>query len=230
MGRFSGTVKQQGEWFIREDGTTRFKASITNSTRATFSLANRMCFFEGLAIKSAILGEYLTREVDGKRYMVNTIQPQPRDTSLDYIFIAMCNQIATLARPEGEDAGSNRVTKWNVYAENVPVFMDTTTRSLKEQNDGLLAQDITIIHIPARFGIRKLDRVYLVKTGVALNDSDYFRVDSISDSLTPLDETVDRSGIDVMQLTEDKRTGDVATEEPPDDGGGTDPGGGGYWD
>lgn len=235
MGRFSGTVRRQGEWFLREDGTTRFKASITNTTKAATNPSNRAFLFDGLIFKGATVGEYITREINNSKYLVETLHPQPRDNELQSAFLAQCNQIVALAREKLIDAGSNISREWEIYAERVLGFKDIDTRALRATNDGLAEQDIITVHIPAVFGVKRLDRVYFIRQGVELKDSECFQVDSINDSLTPLDELIDHSGIDVLQLTRDTRTGDVATdptEEPPDDGGGTDLGGGGsgYWD
>lgn len=228
MNRHTAAVLRHGEVFTDEQGRT-LKGSVKASTRATFSLANRMCFYEGLIQDSLIVGEYLTRQIDGKIFMINTLQPQPKSPELDFVFMAQCNQVVTLARPVGVDAGSDRVTEWNIYAEDIQVFMDTTTRSLKEQNDGLMPQDITIIHIPTRYGIKKLDRVYLVRKGVPLGKSEYYRVESINEALTPLDELVDFSGVDVMQLTEDKRMGDIKDDSGDTGTEPTEPDDGGWW-
>lgn len=204
-------VKRNGEWIYREDEKLpKIKASLTNSTRATFSLANRACLFEGLSEIGPTVGEYIIRKDDGKKYMVQTVHIQPRSPGLNYIFLAMCNQLVTLSRPVSSG-------RFEIYAENVPVFMDTTTRRLKPQNDGLLDEAIYIIQIPTRYEIQSMDRVYLMRGCDPIDKCDFFRVDSINDSLTPIDSNVDRTGVDVMQLTADARTG--KSFEPAEPGG-----------
>ena len=219
MARFAPTVRRQGEWCIREDGVQELKASITNSTKATYSLAARASFYEGLIEKGPTVGEYLFRENDGMEYIVNSTQIQPRDTTLEYVFLARANDVVALARPVYVSAGSDQVSAWDVYSEGVKVYKTITTRSMKEQMDGLIDQAIYIMHIPARFGVMRLDRVYLAKDGEPLSDCKYYRVESIDDSLSPLYENVDTSGVDVIQLTEDKRTGKATTEPDNPNGG-----------
>ena len=240
MDGFMQTTLAQGERFVRESGDKAVIASITNSTRATFSLANRSCYYEGTLAQNPAypkvpeeytpvhVGEYLTRHLDSKPYMVQTLQVQPHSPGQDYMFIAQCNQRVTLTREEPADAGSDRDPEWVPYAENVQVFMDTTTRSYKEQNDGLIAQDITVIQIPSRYKVKKLDRIYLLREGVPIDEAQIYRVDSINEALTPLNEYVDHSGIDVLQVSEDKRTGGVNDGSDPPDGGDENEGGG-FW-
>ncbi|NLW79058.1 MAG: hypothetical protein GXY32_06570 [Ruminococcaceae bacterium] len=154
------------------------------------------------------MGEYLTRRRDGKPYLVETRQPEPQCDALEILYLAQCNQKVTLARPRnagGTDGDAE--TEFLLLAEDVPVFMDTTTRSMKAQNDGLLDQAIYIVHLPARFGMQKMDRIYLRRSGAPLDESEYYRVDSINDSLTPIDDKVDASGIDMVQLVDDLRVG-----------------------
>lgn len=218
---------RHAENFLREDGTTVKAGNVVNSTKATYSLSARAYFFEGLLVqnpnwpkipedfKPVEVGEYLLRQLDGDYYMVNTRQIQPRSPGQDYIFMAKTNAKVTLARPRKKALGQgNAQDKFEVYAEGVRIFMDTTTRSFKEQNDGLLPQDITIIHVPARYGIQRMDRVYLLDGGKPLEECEFYRVDSINDALTTADDPSD-VGVDVMQLSEDKRVGEPSGEANP---------------
>ncbi len=226
---------RHAEVFRREDDGV-VKGSIVNSTRATYSLANRAFFFEGLLVqnpawpkkpegfKPVAVGEYLTRENDGFQYVVETLQPakptSQGNPGQSYCFLAMGNTRVTLARPKGKESGPDDFV---VYARDVLIFLDTTVRSFKAQNDGLLSQDITVVHIPARHKVQKMDRLYILKDGVPLEKCEVFRVDSINDSLTVADDKVDTSGVNIMQLTVDNYPGQ------PDGGGGTGPGAEGGW-
>lgn len=211
MNKHLRAVLKYGEIFTKENGDT-FKGSIKASTRATFSLAARACYFEGTTQQGISVGDYIIRNIDQRKYLVQTLQVQPFSPELEYAFFAQCNQIVTLARPSKTEENT-----FEIYANEIPIFMEKTTRSFKEQNDGLISQDITVIQIPVRYGIRKLDRVYILRSGLPLNECEYFRVDSINDSLTPLVESVDATGIDVMQLTEDRRSGKDSGNSGGDD-------------
>lgn len=202
-------LKRRGETMLLPDGT-KCKASLESSTRATYSLANRAYFFEGtMQTGGYATGDYLTREMDGLAYLVETIQPEPPHVNIQAVYLAQCNAMVNLYR-EGEieyDENGEKIDPnddgWRVYAEAVKVFQDTTPRSDKQVNDGRLDQSIYIMHLPHRYGIRKNDRITVVTSdGTPIQK---YRIEGINNSLTPIDSRTE--GVDVVQLSEDLRIG-----------------------
>lgn len=191
-------ILRRGENILLPDGITVLKASLASSTRATYSLAARAYFFEGIMQTGKYnVGDYVSRETDGLTYMVETIQPEPPHNRLQKVYFAQCN---TLVKIETEKAG-----KWAVTANAVYAYTDITPRSDKQMNDGRLDQGIYIIHIPHCYKIDKSDRITTItQSGDILKK---YRVESVNDSLIPLDEF--DSGVDIAQLSEDLRAGAV---------------------
>lgn len=216
MQAYMRATLRSGETFIRSDNTA-VTISCASSTRATYSMSNRAFYFEGLLVQNVnypivpsgfipvLVGDYLKRKKDENTYMVETLQIQPRSPGQDYVYLSMCNHTVTLARPKPDLVGStNGVLTFDTYQEKVLVFMDITTRSYKEQKDGMLGQEITILHIPSRYGVQKMDRIYLRKGETPLEECRYYRVDSINDALSHSGATFEE-GMDIIQLSDDRR-------------------------
>ncbi len=232
MSVFAANIRRYGEAFTRMDGT-QLKASVKESTGQTLDLAARAYFFDGLAEAGAVAGEYLTRAINGRTYLVETVHEQPRDASIARVYLAECNAVVSLAREVAVNAGSNPAKAWRIFAERVPVFLTTTTRQLAISNAGLLDTNITEVHIPAltwtldgtEYALEPLDRVYIHSGDIELDKLQKFRLDAIDKSLA---DPIDGSGIYELQLSNDLRTGDIETAEPPPVE--PPPGGGGLWD
>lgn len=211
-------ILRRGENIILPDGKTVLKASLMSSTRATYSLAARAYFFEGIMQTGEYkVGDYVSRETDGLTYMVETIQPEPPHNTLQKVYFAQCNTLVRIEIEKEEELDENGEPigcqdKWAIKANNVKAYMDITPRSDKQMNDGRLDQGIYIIHIPHCYKIDKSDRITTITpSGKTLKK---YRVESVNDSLIPLDGS--DSGVDIAQLSEDLRPGDAVS--PATDG------------
>lgn len=194
-------VISRGETLALETGAL-LRASLKASTQATYSLGSRAYYYQGVSTIGGAVGDYLTRSGDGLYYFIETIQPEPVFSGLQTVYLVQCNAKVALLRDEGDaDGAGNLVPDFVPYAENVCVYKDTTTRSMKAVNDGLIDQAIYVMHLPHKYHVWPMDRICVYDA--AGQEVERYRVESVGDTLTPID-SVDE-GVDVLQLSEDTR-------------------------
>jgi len=203
MQQFEKIIHRQGETLhlITASTSLPFKASLTESTKATYSVNNRANFFQGQSLKRTLdgtsnveVGDYFTRDTDdNKVYFVMSTIPEPRCTNLMFMYVVRCNTKITITR-YSESVDPNDETqsiKGDVaIATDVWANKDVVTRSMKGTNDGLLDQAIYLVYLPRKYGVKLMDKV-------CIGDVIY-RVESINDILINADMT---GGVDVLQLT-----------------------------
>lgn len=205
MNRFERIVHRLGEplYIIDGENLLPFKASLKESTHATYSQNNRANFFEGQALKRTTdgtktivdVGSYIRRECDKDiPYLAAATLPEPTSNdSLCYLYLIRCNDRVTIDR-YGEtvdpDNPSEIITGWRPIATDIWCNKDIVTRSMKGTIDGLLDQAIYLVTLPKSFGVQVLDRVKIGES--------YFRVESKNDILSSSDLI---GGLDMLQLT-----------------------------
>lgn len=230
MSAIYGTVRRLGESFTREDGTTKFKASIKGTTNMSQNLAIRAHYYDGICETCIDVGEYITRDINGATFLVETIRPQPRDMKIVQIFTAECNMLVTTAREIPVADGSNQRKEFEILNEKIPAFYTISIRALVPNQEGYQNRNITLVHTSARYDIQALDRVYLNIDDIPLEACPKYRLDTIDLSLLDPSHPVDITGVVVFQLSEDPRPWGIkdesGAEEPPDEP----PPGGGLWD
>lgn len=205
MNRFEKVVRKHGEDLTLHDGSARlpFRASLKESTHATYSMNNRANYFEGQSLKRTLddtgtavaLGHYVTRLCDPDvPYMVASTLPEPLSgDSLIYLYMMRCNERVTIDRWTEDvdpDNPSEIISGWVPVAADAWCNKDIVTRSMKGTNDGLLDQAIYILALPRSIGVKVLDRVKMAGTS--------YRVESINDIIANANLT---AGLDVLQLT-----------------------------
>lgn len=203
MHQFEKTLLRHGETLqlLTDSSPLPFKASLIESTKATYSVNNRANFFQGQSFKHTLdgtklidVGEYFTRESDNNSiYFVMSTVPEPICTDLLFLYAVRCNTLATITRyrEEIDPEDETQIIKSDIpIATDIWVNKDIVPRSLKDTNDGLLDQTIYTLSLPRKYGIRLLDKVH-IGNGI-------YQVESINDTLINTDMT---GGIDMLQLT-----------------------------
>lgn len=156
-------VRELGENIVV--GGLSMKASLKESTKATYSLAGRAYYVEGQCEKGTpqiSVGDYFKRECDTGDYFIESVLPEPLADDVVYIYAIKSNckidiLRATSSRNDSGDKESNFET---VYSD-VLCFKDVSTRSQKSQNDGKIDQTIYTIILPHKFMLSEGDRVLM---------------------------------------------------------------------
>lgn len=206
MSIWSNIVKRLGETI--SFGETNIKASLKQSTKAVYSLANRAYYVEGQnEVNAAIaVGSYFTRPCDNSNiYFVVSLTSDNAADDVQYMYAAKCNAEITIARKSAEpviNEFEEETYPFNTIFSGVKVFRDFAVRSQKSTNDGLLDQTIYTLMLPHSFMLSEGDRV-VMKTNVAGEYKDQnYKVESISSALVDLSGV---GGIDFAQLSLDLR-------------------------
>jgi len=215
MSENGSTVQRLGEDIIYDNQT--LKASLEESTQATFSLAGRAYYVQGQILKGnpeIKQGELFSRLCEpNEKYTIITLLPEPYASDLFFLYAYKCNAKVSIYRLESpeitngkrfDDITGDRLDSktFELIYSNVYVFSDTVVRSFKELNDGLDDQTIYTMLLPHEYGISVLDRVALPTTINGTNSTKNLRVDSISNALIGISST----GIDQIQLSFDTRS------------------------
>lgn len=205
MSKWSAVVNKLGETIMLNN--QYIKASLKQSTKATYSLANRAFYIEGQCVKGypeIKAGDYFTRLIDNTKYMVVSSTAEGLADDICYIYAAQCNvqiSIARQSQTEIENELGERIKPFNIVYSEVDAFRETETRSYKTTNDGLIDQTIYTLMLPHKYLLSEGDRV-IMKSNV---DGEFknvnYRVESISNAVVGLDG----NGIDVAQLSFDVR-------------------------
>lgn len=184
-------------------GDTPYKASLKESTKAVYSLANRACYFEGnILVNDSIInvGDYFIRECDNNNYFVSTLLPEPTDTTTMYIYCVKCNVQLTIQREK--QTGTNPVGKPIIEyvdvegATDILGFRDISTRSDKVTNSGSLDQTIYTLTLPQTYVLSKGDRIIMPTNIGGAEASEKYEVESTGNQLV---------GVTTAQLTKDIR-------------------------
>lgn len=146
------------------------KISIVAKTASSYMMAEREYLFNGTATFPGIesqmdfRGCYFWRQINpNMRYiLVSTI---PKDTTpyVAEVYAIGCNATVSLAyaKEVSTDRG-NRKTIAEVYAENVPVYWDSTLQKQRRSSDGNFDQSMYYMQIPAKFGLAQ-DEIVIKK-------------------------------------------------------------------
>lgn len=193
-------VKRLGESITY--GTQTIKASLKESTRAVYSLANRACFIEGQTIKgnpAMACGGYFQRICDSNTYFIATLMQEPFADDVFYMYAIKCNATITIKRLSEErdsETGDLIGDGWSTIHSNIKCFKDIATRSNKATNDGLLDQTIYTLIIPHTYLISEGDRVVMKSNQNGIETDTNYKVESTGNQV---------EGIDLVQMTLDIR-------------------------
>lgn len=206
MSVFGVTVARHGET-VDFGNLGKVKASLKASTKAAYSLANRAYYIEGQCFRTFpdmfAVGDYFTRENDGGRYFVSTVQSEPLAADLVYLYGIKCNAIISIYRYKGyADGNGDKNREWETVAEDIYCFRDFVDRSGKTTNDGLIDQAIYTLIIPQKYRLSEGDRVVMKHNSSGEFKDVSFRVESVG---TALVDHEGASGINTAQMSLDLR-------------------------
>lgn len=161
---FHNLVLDMGENYYLEtkDGEEYVgKISIVAKTASSYMMAEREYLFNGVATfpsaeaQMDFRGCYFYRDINPNMnyILVSTI---PKDTTeyVAEIYAIGCNANVSIAyaKEVTTDRG-NRKTIPEVYAENVPVYWDSTLQKQRRSSDGNFDQSLYYMQIPEHFGL-----------------------------------------------------------------------------
>jgi len=190
MSRQKNIVARHGEQLVFNNQI--LKASLMESTKAVYSLANRAYFFEGQMYKGSpavSVGDYFTRPADNNNtYFIETILNEPMASDMIYAACIRCNVTITIKRrPNNERDDNGELLPYAVVHENVKCFRDISTRSNKATSDGLLDQTIFSLILPHSYMISEGDMV-VMKYNVEGQEKDAeFSVESVGSQVIGTD-------------------------------------------
>ena len=194
ISRQKAIVAKHGEFI--DINNQRLKASIVESTKATYSMAGRSYFVQGQVFKGkpAIkVGDYFKRKVDKNTYFINTLLPEPQAEDLFFMYAVMCNATISIyrtvesVRNEYGDKESNTI----LMDKDVCCYLDVSTRSNKATNDGMIDQSIYTLMLPHNFMLSEGDNITAPMNISGETGTGIFRVESIGSQVI---------GIDMAQL------------------------------
>lgn len=173
-------------------GRQMLKASIVESTKATYSLAGRAYFVQGQVFKGnpAIkVGDYFERKIDNNTYFVNTLLPEPQAEDLFFMYAVMCNVKISIYRDTEKTRNDygDEVSKTITVAENVCCYLDAATRSNKGTNDGKVDQSIYTLMLPHTFMLSEGDIVHSELNIKGESGIGVFRVESVGTQVIGID-------------------------------------------
>lgn len=199
MSRQGNIVKRHGENITFGEQT--IKASLKESTKAVYSLANRAYMVEGQTIKGnpkISCGDYFQRVSDNGTYFVTTLMIEPLASDLFYMYATKCNTTISIQRyvEERDTFTGDLKEEWNDIFTDVKCFKDVATRSNKMTNDGGKDQTIYTLIVPGVYVISENDRVVMKsnKDGQAIDTN--YKVESVGNQV---------EGINTVQMTLDLR-------------------------
>lgn len=206
MSIWKNIVQQLGETL--KFGNISVKASLKQSTKAAYSLANRAYYIEGqIEINDIVkVGAYFNRNCEKDNvYFVVSLASEDITNDIQYMYAAKCNAEITIARKSTEpitnEFGEETYPFIPIFS-GVKVFRDFAVRSQKTTNDGLIDQTIYTLMLPHSYMLSESDRV-IMKANVAGEYKDQnYKVESVSSALVDLSGI---GGIDFAQLSLDIR-------------------------
>lgn len=150
----------------------QFYVSLRRSTRATYSLISREHFFEGLIEAESNLqgGEYFIRR--NETYLTQTTDFDKLSGELS-VYAARTNAVIDIKREtETVDEDGNVVKTWEPIISALPAFVEIATRSLKQEDEGLLDTTIYTFQVPSSKDIQDLDRIVYEGKNYKLDSTD----------------------------------------------------------
>ena len=195
------------------------KMSLEIKTSSTYMLSERELLYQGTATfpyesaRNEFRGCYFVRDTEPEKtfLLVSTI-PEPTDYRIADVYVVKCNTTVNLAYLElGYDDKHNRVQIPHVYQEDVKAFFDSTLQKQRRSDDGNFEQTLFYMQIPAKYGVKPDDCVIRLlpqhgdKTGEVTMVETKFRVESVDNSLTDVDEFGNIYGIVDVQMSLDTR-------------------------
>lgn len=190
MSRQKNIVARHGEQVIFSNQI--LKASLMESTKAVYSLANRAYFYEGQMFKGSpavSVGDYFTRPADNNNtYFIETILPEPTVDDMIYAAVIRCNAVITIKRRASNARDDNgELPDYDTIHQNVKCYRDISTRSNKATSDGLLNQTIFSLILPHSYMISEGDMV-VMKYNVEGQEKDAeFSVESVGSQVIGTD-------------------------------------------
>lgn len=167
------------------------KISIKRSTRAIRDFGAREAHWEGLIPLEVNLQSGELFEIDGKRYLVQSVvfDPASRETAC-YVVKTNCvlqhqRQVRTVDKTTKIASVS-----WDTINENIDSYGEIVTVEMRHRDPGILQATRYIFQLPKALDVRQLDRIVF--------NGDNYRVDAIND--------VGMEGIVRIQVSEDNRT------------------------
>lgn len=219
---FHNLMLDMGEDYtlMQKDGTEYTgKISIIPKTASSYMLAEREYLMKGTAtfpnIKAQrqFRGCYFKRAInpDETYILISTI---PRDTTpyVADIYAVGCNAKVSLGTlVESVNEKMDRVLTPKLYAEEVPVYWDSSLQKQKRSADGNFDQTIYNIQVPASYGLQEdfiVVRKMYQKNINTLEDEFVdvrFRVESVDMAMVEIDEDGNVYGIADVQMSLDTR-------------------------
>lgn len=194
MSRQKAIVAKHGEYISVENQL--LKASIVESTKATYSFAGRAYFVQGQVFKgrpAICVGDYFKRFADNNIYFINSLLPEPKAEDLFFMYAVMCNgKISIYRLPNAErDKYGSYDTKETLIHKDIGCYYDVSTRLDKATNDGLIDQSIYTIMLPHKYMLSKGDIVTMDINIKGETAKGKFRVESVGSQVM---------GADISQL------------------------------
>lgn len=166
-------------------------------TASTYMLAEREFLHQGdmtfpdMESQTLFKGCYFRRERNPQRiYMLASTMPKDTTDYVANVFAVECNAKVDLAYlVEKTNKKGDLVTIPVVFAEDVPVYWDSTLQQQQQGSDGNVDKTRYFMQIPARFGLGQDEVVirkqpqYNQKTGEVEIVETRFRVQSVDFSL-----------------------------------------------
>lgn len=195
------------------------KVSLVAKTASTYMLGEREFLMNGTMtfpdIESQTLfrGSYFHREINPNRiYLLASTIPKDTTEKVADVYAIECNVKVDLAYLEEKPNNrGNRTFERVVFAEDIPVYWDSTLQKQQQSSDGNFDMTRCFIQLPARYGLAQDDCVirkqaqYNRKTQQSEIVPVAWRVQSIDMSLAGVDDNNNTYGICDVQLSLDTR-------------------------
>lgn len=195
------------------------KISLKSKTNSTYMMEEQEYAFTGVATfpdlesQTYLRGCYFRRQIDPNEiYILRSTIPEATNEKIAYISVLKCNETVSLANLEKQmDEKFDEVTTPVVFAKDVYVYFDTTLQKQRRSSDGNFEQTLYYMQMPAHFGLSE-DQVVLRKTfkwnpETSKNEivDARYRVESVTLSMTTIDEDGTVHGICDVQMSLDTR-------------------------
>lgn len=175
------------------------KASLKESTKATYSFAARAYYVEGQIVlidNTKLSGDYFERVLESNgKYLVISELTEPLTAGVAYIYACKCNAAIEIQRQK------NKTQPFETIHSGVYCFRDQMNRNERSTNVGSLNQSIYTIILPHSYLLSKGDRVVMKGNVKGEYKDEFYEVEATSSAI--LD--IDGKGIDIIQLSYDTR-------------------------
>lgn len=171
--------------------------ALVAKTASTYMLAEREFLHQGdmtfpdMESQTLFKGCYFRRARNPQRiYMLASTMPKDTTDYVANVFAVECNAKVDLAYlVEKTDRKGDLVTTPVIFAEDIPVYWDSTLQKQQQSSDGNVDQTRFFMQIPAKFGLSQDEVVirkqpqYNQKTGEVEIIKTQYRVQSVDISL-----------------------------------------------